>query len=90
MGLDDWLRRKKQPDTDPVVPEDAGTLKLPKYLQAWNILRNIPIKKLFPAVLSVSTVVFFAISGLLAWLVLICSFVVKLFKIAFKRLKIWP
>lgn len=85
-----WPHRKEKPDTDPVDPKDAGTLGLPKYLQAWNILRNIPIKKLFPAVLSVSTVVFFAISGLLAWLVLICSFVAKLFKIAFKWLKIWP
>lgn len=89
MGLD-WLQRKEKPDTDPVDPEDDGTLGPLKYLQAWNTLRNIPIKKLFPAALSVSTVVFFAVSGLLAWLVLICSFVAKLFKIAFKWLKIWP
>lgn len=76
-----WWRRKNKPDDAPVAPNDNGTLGLPKYLQAWNILRKIPIKKLFPAVLSVSTVVFLAISGLIAWGVLFCSFVLKLFKV---------
>lgn len=89
MGLNDWWP-KKTPDPSPASPEDDGTLGLPKYLQAWRTLRDIPIKKLFPAVVSVSAVVFFAISGVLAWLVLICSFVVKLFKTAFKWLRIWP
>lgn len=81
MTVRDWLKPKPAPEA-PKAPDNDGTLNLPGYLKLWSLLRTLPIKKLFPAVVSVSTVVFLAISGLIAWFVLLCSFVVKLFKIA--------
>lgn len=87
MSIIDWWKRNNEPDKKPT--DGDGTIGLPKYLQAWNLLRKIQIKKLFPAVVSVSTVVFFAISGVLAWAVLFGSFICKLFKMTFKWFKIW-
>lgn len=68
------------PDT-PVVPEQSR----PKYLQAWAILRQIDFKKLAPAVFTVSTVLFFAISGLIAWLGLLVGFFIRIVKAV-----VWP
>lgn len=77
-----WLRPKPKPD----VPPDS-TPGLTTYFQAWQKLKQIPIKKLFPGVTAVGAVVFFAISGVLAWLVLFVSFIVNLFKLL--TVKLW-
>jgi hypothetical protein len=83
MNWLDLLKRKK-PDVPPTPAPapDPGTLSGPQWLKAWATLRQIPIKKLFPAVTSVGVVVFLALSGLLAWVVLVLSFIVRLFKLA--------
>lgn len=71
-----WWPRRKDPD----APVD-NTPGLAKYLQIWQLLSKIQVQKLWPAVLSVSGVVFFAISGLIAWVVIMMAFICKLFKI---------
>jgi hypothetical protein len=83
--LDLWWRKNPKPAPAPNTPDatpDSGTLSGPQWLKAWAALRKIPIKQLFPAVTSVSVVVFLAISGLLAWVVVFLSFIVRLFKLA--------
>lgn len=85
MSISDWWRSD---DKKPKPDDNDTTVSIPKYVQAWNLLRKIPVEKLGPAVLSVSTVIFFAISGVLAWLVLFGAFVCQLFKKALKWFKI--
>jgi hypothetical protein len=80
--LDLWKRKTPDPNTPPAKPDDPGTLAGPQWLKAWATLRQIPIKKLLPAVTSVGVVVFLALSGLLAWVVVVLSFIVRLFKVA--------
>lgn len=81
--LNNLLRRKPKPVPEPPKPAPAPVPEpgLKTYLKIWERLRKIPITQLFPAVTSVSAVVFFAISGVLAWLVIFCAFVLRLFKI---------
>lgn len=79
--LNGWLRPRPKPGPTP-VPVPAEKPSLGKYVQIWRLLQQIPVAKLFPAVVSVSGVVFLAISGLIAWLVVLAAFVFKLFKIA--------
>lgn len=65
------------------VPEPAPTpppASAPKYLRALWALKNIPVSKLFPLVFTVPVVVFLALSGLVAWLVVLASFVTHLFR----------
>lgn len=81
MKLREWFKPKPKAPEAPKAPDNDGTLNLPGYLKLWSLLRTLPIKKLFPAVVSVSTVIFLAISGLVAWLVLVSSFVFRLFTI---------
>lgn len=80
--LNKWLKPKPVPAPVPDKPEPEPTPhpRWTNYLQAWNMLRKIPFQKLTPALLSVSTVLFFAISGFVAWVVLICSWIVKTIK----------
>jgi hypothetical protein len=68
------------PDT-PVVPEPVR----PQYLKAWAILRQIDFKKLGPAVFTVPAVLFFAISGFIAWLGLLVGFFIRIVKAV-----VWP
>lgn len=78
--LNGLFRPRPKPTPQP-VPEPAAP-SVGKYLQIWRLLQQIPVTKLFPAVVSVSGVVFLAISGLIAWLVVFAAFVIRLFKIA--------
>lgn len=73
--LPDWLK-KPQP-VIPDAPNDDAT-RTP-YLRVWAILRGVNLKELWPIFVSVPMIVFFAISGLLAWLALIVKFVVGIF-----------
>lgn len=57
----------------------------PQYLRAWAILRQIDFKKLAPVVFTVPTVLFFAISGLIAWLGLLVGFFIRIVKAV-----VWP
>lgn len=80
--LDLWKRKTPEPAPTPAEPNEPGTLSGPQWLKAWATLRKIPIKKMLPAITSVGVVVFLALSGLLAWVVVVLSFIVRLFKVA--------
>ncbi|NDD52622.1 hypothetical protein EBZ39_01870 [bacterium] len=88
-----WPHPKPKPEPPVPVPEppvpapDDGTLGITDYWKLWQHIKQIPIKKLFPAVTATSAVLFFAISGVLAWLVVLGAFIVNLFKLL--TVKIW-
>jgi hypothetical protein len=65
----------------PVIPEPSRL----QYLKAWAILRQIDFKKLGPAVFTVPAVLFFAISGFIAWLGLLVGFFIRIVKAV-----VWP
>jgi hypothetical protein len=78
--LNELLGRKKKPATPDVPPTPAPT-KQPgaiDYLKAWKLLREIPIQKLGRVVSLSAVIVFFAISGVLAWLVVFGKFLLGL------------
>lgn len=79
--LNDWLKHKA-PET-PLVPTDEGPDRTP-WLRVWFTLRSINLKELWPIFVSVPAIVFFAISGMVAWLYLCLRacvlFVRRLFK----------
>ena len=81
-NLRNWLKPKPAPAPTPAPVPVPQPPTLAKYLQAWQLLKNIQVHRLLPAALSVSAVVFLAISGFIAWLVVVCAFVIRLFKIA--------
>ena len=54
------------PPPPPPVPDEDPT-KAP-WLRIWWILRDIDMKKIGPALLTIPVIVFFAISGMVAWL----------------------
>jgi hypothetical protein len=71
-----------QPKPKPVPPPDVTPDKpAPQWLRAWLLFRKIPVQKLFPALTLTSFVVFLALSGLLAWIVVILAFAVQLFRV---------
>lgn len=62
-----WLNAllgRKQP-----AAPDSGPDRTP-WMRVWLTLRSVNLKELWPVVLSVPAIVFFAISGMLAWLYL--------------------
>jgi hypothetical protein len=69
-----WPRPK--PADEPV--NDVRPLT---WLQAWQLFRKIPMQELFPLVFTVPVIVFLALSGLLAWVVVALSFMVRLMKV---------
>ena len=86
MGLFDdfytWLGRDKNVPKKPETPETAPTKKpgVVDYVKAWQLFRLIPIHRL-GGVLGASTLlVFFAISGVLAWIVVFAKFMLALGK----------
>lgn len=69
--LNDLLGRKKKPVTPepapapvPEPPRQPGAID---YLKAWRLLKDIPVQKLGKLVSMSAVIVFFAISGVLAW-----------------------
>jgi len=77
-----WDRLKKllgrEPSPNASEPETH-------YLRALLILRQIDFKKLLPVFLTVPTVLFFAISGFIAWLGLLVGFFIRIVKAV-----VWP
>ena len=70
---------KPAPEPAPEPTPKPAPAPSPKYLKALWALKDIPLSKLFPLVFTVPVVVFLAISGLVAWLVVFASFVTHLF-----------
>jgi hypothetical protein len=71
-----WTPKPAPEPTPEPTPKPAPS---PKYLKALWALKDIPLAKLFPLVFTVPVVVFLALSGLVAWLVVFASFVTHLF-----------
>lgn len=80
--IDDILGRKK-PDVPVPAPPIDGLDRTP-WMRVWLTLRTVNLKELWPVIVSVPAIVFFAISGFVAWLYLglraVVLFVRKLFK----------
>jgi hypothetical protein len=76
--LNDLLGRKKKPE--PVNPSPAPVPPPPNapgtfdYLKAWRLLKNIPLHKLGSVISLSAVIVFFAVSGVIAWLVVFAKF----------------
>lgn len=62
--IDDILGRKKDPD----APQPTHDSDRTPWLRIWALLRDINLKELWPVIISVPMIVFFAISGFIAWL----------------------
>lgn len=78
--LPGWFNPKKDPAP---LPPDTSPDKTP-WMRVWLTLRAVNLKELWPVFVSVPAIVFFAISGFIAWLYLIARscvlFVRRLFK----------
>jgi hypothetical protein len=80
--LNALLGRKKDPA--PIEPVPAPTPEPPKapgtfdYLKAWQLLKKIPLQKLGSVVSLSAVIVFFALSGVIAWLVVLAKFALTL------------
>lgn len=80
--LSDLLGRKKKPAPPEPTPEPApepprqpGAID---YLKAWRLLKDIPIQNLGQLVSLSAAIVFFAISGVLAWGLVFVKFLLTL------------
>lgn len=73
-----WFDHKDKPETPQI--ETEGT----PWMRVWLTLRGISLKELWPIVISVPAIVFFAVSGVIAWLYIclrsLVLFVRSLFK----------
>lgn len=78
--LDSWqnLWRKKQP-TNPDKPVDTPAPNNVPWLRVGLLLKSIPFKQLSPVFFTVPALLFFAISGLIAWIVVVLRFAVNIF-----------
>ena len=68
-----WLHPDAPNPTPAPEPEKPVDPSLLKYLQAWHIIKEINFKQLMPLVVTVPALVFFAISGVVAWLGVLCG-----------------
>ena len=77
--LDGWqnLWRKKP---EPTTPIDTPKINngVP-WLRVGLLLKSIPFKQLSPVFFTVPELLFFAISGLIAWIVVVLRFAVNIF-----------
>lgn len=80
--LPKWNPKTDEEKNKPAVPD--GTISPVKWLQIMNILRQTPIGEVAPVLGATALVVFFAISGVLAWVVLIFGFMWTLFNFLFR------
>lgn len=76
--LTGWIWKKKKADVpQPApapVPEPPRQPNMVDYVKAWRLLKEIPFHKLGRVVSLSGVIIFFAISGVLAWLSLVARF----------------
>jgi hypothetical protein len=77
-----WFPKKPAPKPEPTpIPEPPVDDKpSPAYLRALWILRQIPVNKLFPVLVTAPVIAFLAVSGLVAWFVVMMSFSIRLLR----------
>lgn len=76
--LTGWIWKKKKPDEPQPAPAPVSPSphqpNVVDYVKAWRLLKEIPFHKLGRVVSLSGVIVFFAISGVLAWLSLFAKF----------------
>lgn len=76
--LTNWWKK----DTKPApVPTPEPDVKAIPWLRVGLLLKSIPFSKLKPLFISVPAIVFFALSGFVAWVMLFLKFAVGIFKL---------
>ena len=76
-----WLWKKKEPkEPETPKPEPQKPTNV-SWLRVGLILRAIPFQKLGPVFFTVPIVLFFAISGLIAWVMVMLRFAISVFKL---------
>lgn len=71
---------KKKPDGPVPDPSPGPAPDRVPYLRIWALLGKINMRELWPAVVSIPVLLFFAISGLLAWVVIVLRFLVNIWQ----------
>lgn len=74
--LSGWFVRPN-PDA-PTTPASPASIP---YLKVWRALKEINFKDLWIVFLTAPVIVFFAVSGLVAWLVVLAKFVLSLLNV---------
>lgn len=70
MSWIDYLTGRKKTDAPVPTPPVVDSPDRTPWMRVWLTLRTINLKELWPVVVSVPAIVFFAISGFIAWLYL--------------------
>lgn len=85
MGLLDrlrnWIKPDETPEPEPTPAPPREPTSLADYMRAWRMLKEIPLKRIWPALLSVPVIVFFAVSGMAAWLLVLAGFALRLLRL---------
>jgi len=81
---DDQQELRLWPKEKPVEPPPPSAPGMLNYVKAWTILRQIPIEKLGPVVALVPLIVFFAISGFIAWAAVLLGLFLRLVWLMFR------
>lgn len=75
--LNDLWKKKPQPE-NPETPVVDTPGNIP-WLRVGVLLRSIPFQKLLPLFVTVPAIVFFAISGFVAWIMVVLKFALSVF-----------
>lgn len=79
--LRNWVNPKKPdpvPEPTPTPEPDKNPPGVVDYLKAWRLLKDIPFRRIWPALVSVPVIAFFAVSGLAAWLFFLFGFACRM------------
>ena len=80
--LKNWLTPDEKPQPEPNTPDTPEPKPgLSDYLRVWQLLKGVNFKQLWPALVSVPVIVFFTLSGILAWGFLLFGFILRMIKI---------
>ena len=73
---------KPPPDVKPAPPKpERKNPGVTDYIRVWQLLNGAQLKNVWPALVTVPVIAFFALSGLVAWLVLFGGLILRFFSI---------
>lgn len=77
------FRPKPVPPTPAPAPAPLPPQKptLLDYARAWKILKETKLEKIWPALVSVPVLLFFTLSGIVAWLITLAGFVLRFLRL---------